>query len=119
MGYEARIPAKFNQPPLLKSYRNPMKAIQKKKEIVIIWWEDAVIHNLTAQLDESEVKEHMPIQAISVGILADETKDHITISADNFPRMQKSEMMAFREEQYRQISTIPKACIKKMKRIKL
>ena len=88
----------------------------RKKQVAIIWWEDSVMHNTTGQINESEAKQYMPLQCISAGIIANETKDFITLACDNFPRIQKAEIMTFKEEQYRQISSIPKSAIKRIRK---
>lgn len=86
-----------------------------KKQIAIVYWNDAVIHT-SVQLDEDEAKLYFPIRGISVGIIAHETKKFITLAVDWFPKKQGGSMN-FKQEQLRQISTIPKACIQRIRRI--
>ena len=92
---------------------------KEMKQGAIIYWEDAAIHNQSEQLSESEVKKYEIIQCISVGIIVHETPIMITLAVDWFPSNQPSEVMQFRENQFRQISSILKSGIKKIKRFKI
>lgn len=96
----------FNQGRFMK------KKLQSKYDLVHIYWHDAAMHG-TAQVPIDEVKEYGLMRGHIAGWLVDETKTHVTVAMDFFPKQEGNSRDAFRT-----LQSYPKSGIDKMQRIK-
>ena len=74
------------------------------KLVMIRWVDSAFLHGW---VDRDSVKTHQPSDCVSVGLLVNEGKEHITI------------VQSASKEQVGDGLTIPKCCIKKMWQLKV
>lgn len=77
----------------------------KRQQLVMIEWFDSAMHG-TEQMSREEASELGVIWGVSAGMLVHESKEQIVIALDWF----------YEEDQFRQVASYPKACIKKITR---
>lgn len=78
---------------------------KKKDQFVLIYWKDAALHG-TDQMSRKVASTCKLIKGISGGILVSEDKESFTLATDWFHE----------EDEFRQICSIPKSGIYKVKR---
>lgn len=80
--------------------------MRKKNHFVLIYWKDAAMHG-TEQMSRKYATEKLGlIKGISGGIWVNEDKEQITMATDWFHQ----------HDEFRQVSSIPKSGIYKVKR---
>lgn len=77
-----------------------------KQQLVMIEWFDSAMHGTDQRSREEAMTECGIVEGVSAGLLVYEDKYQVTLALDWF----------YQEDQFRQIATYPKKCIRKITR---